>query len=80
MSQTPTLSNNLSFYLIGLVFILIGIAFFLIPLIARTGALSGMKIPWIILYVYQSDGFYFATSPILIIISVVSIALALLRR
>lgn len=80
MSQASALSNNLSFYLIGLVFILIGIAFFLIPLIARTGALSGIKIPWIILYVYHSDGFYFATSPILIIISVISLALALLRR
>jgi hypothetical protein len=80
MSQNPGITNSFSFYLIGIVFVLIGIAFFLIPLIARSGALSGVKIPWIILYVYHSDGFYFATSPLLIIISLASLLLALVRR
>jgi hypothetical protein len=80
LSQNPNYSNNLGFYIIGIVFVLIGIAFFLIPLIAKSGALSGMKIPWIILYVYNSNGFYFATSPLLLIISVASLLLAFLRR
>jgi hypothetical protein len=80
MSQNPDFANNLSFYIIGTVFVLLGIAFFLIPLLARSGTLSGVKIPWIILYVYHSDGFYFATSPILIIISIVGILLAVARR
>lgn len=80
MSENPGLSSNLSFYLIGIVFIMIGIAFFLIPLIARSGVLSGVKIPWIILYVYNSNGFYFATSPLLIIISLASLLFAFVRR
>ncbi|MEN3058685.1 MAG: hypothetical protein ABC579_05340 [Candidatus Methanosuratincola petrocarbonis] len=37
------------------------------------------RIPWIILYVYRSDGFVFVTSPILIIISVLSFLLYVLR-
>jgi len=80
LSQNSGYANNLFLYTIGFVFVLIGIAFFLIPLIARSGALSGIKIPWIILYVYHSDGFYFATSPLLIIISLASLLLAFLRR
>jgi hypothetical protein len=80
LSQNPDFGNNLSFYLIGLVFVLIGIAFFLIPLIARSASLSSLKIPWIILYVYHSDGFYFATSPLLIIISLATLLLAFVRR
>jgi len=80
MSQNADLSNNWAFYSLGALFILLGVALFLIPLIARSGALSGVKIPWIILYVYHSDGFYFATSPILIIISIAGIILAMLRR
>lgn len=80
MSQNPAALDNFTFYLIGIVFVLLGIAFLLIPLIARTGALSGVKIPWIILYVYHSDGFYFATSPLLIIISLISVLLAFVRR
>ena len=80
MSQNSGYANNLFLYTIGFVFVLIGIAFFLIPLIARSGALSGIKIPWIILYIYHSDGFYFATSPLLIIISLASLLLAFLRR
>ena len=80
MSQNADLSSNWAFYSIGALFILLGIAFFLIPLLARSGSLSGIKIPWIILYVYNSNGFYFATSPILIIVSIAGIILAMLRR
>jgi hypothetical protein len=38
------------------------------------------QIPWWILWVYRSDGFYFATSPLLIFISILSILLNMLRR
>ena len=65
---------------LGAFFILLGVALILIPIIASSGGLSGVKIPWIILYVYHKDGFYFATSPILIIISLIGIAVALLHR
>jgi hypothetical protein len=68
------------FYSIGLLFLIIAIAFFLIPVLSRSGAFAGLKIPWIILYTYNRDGFYFATSPLLIIISVIGLLLFLLRR
>jgi len=38
------------------------------------------KVPWIILWVYRRDGFFFATSPLLIIISAVSLLLSLYGR
>jgi hypothetical protein len=82
MSQNPPPSfpNDWLFYLLGATFLLLGIAFFLVPLLARSGAMSNVKIPSIILYVYNKDGFYFATSPILIIISAISLLIFLLRR
>ena len=80
MSQNASLSGNWVFYSLGAFFLLLGVAFFLIPILARSGSLSGVKMPWIILYVYQNNGFYFATSPLLIIISIAGIILAMLRR
>jgi hypothetical protein len=74
-------SGNLSiFYVLGFLLIALGIAFVLIPLLASSGALSNVKIPWIVLYVYRSGNFYFATSPILIIISAAALLFYLLRR
>ncbi len=78
MSQE--VSYNWTFYLLGATFILLGIALLLVPLIARSGSLSGIRVPWIILYTYNKGGFYFATSPILILISLVSFVVLALRR
>lgn len=56
---------------IGVIFILIGIAFILVPLIIKLIPTVDIKrIPWILLYVYRRDGIFFATSPILILISI----------
>ncbi len=63
---------------IGVLFIILGVIFVTLPYLGRYIDLE--KIPWILLYVYRRDGFTFATSPILLIISVVSIVLAYLRR
>ncbi len=63
---------------IGVLFIILGIIFVTLPYLGRYVDLE--KIPWILLYVYRRDGFTFATSPILLMISVVSIVLAYLRR
>lgn len=71
-------ASSTSFYAIGILLVLLGIAFILIPLAGRS--LSNVKIPWIILYTYNSGGFYFATSPILIIISLVGILAAIFHR
>ena len=60
------------FTVFGTVFILIGIALVLIPIIVRfIPEIELEKIPWILLYVYRKDNFLFATSPILIIISII---------
>lgn len=66
--------QTLGFMLLILGFILIAIPF-LVKLLP-----SLEKVPPIILWVYKHDGFYFATSPLLIIISIISIILFLLSR
>jgi hypothetical protein len=58
----------------GIFFILLGLILFLIPLLIKINpVLDFEKIPWLILYVYNTDNFIFATSPILIILSLISI-------
>ncbi|MEM2875054.1 MAG: hypothetical protein QW567_03435 [Candidatus Hadarchaeales archaeon] len=66
------------FFTLGMFLILLGIAFVLVPIIGRYVDLSGVP-SWLI-YVYSSDGFYFVTSPFLIILSLVSILIYLLTR
>jgi hypothetical protein len=66
------------FTLLGVLLILLGIVFVALPYISKV--IDVEKIPWIILYVYRSDGFVFATSPLLIILSLLSLLLAYLRR
>jgi hypothetical protein len=66
------------FTLVGILLILLGAVFVALPYISRVVDVD--KIPWIILYVYRSDGFTFATSPILLILSALSLLLAYARR
>ncbi len=63
---------------IGVLFIILGVIFVALPYLGRYIDLD--RIPWIILYIYRRDGFTFATSPLLLIISLVSIVLAYIRR
>ncbi|MEN3016254.1 MAG: hypothetical protein ABC585_00470 [Candidatus Methanosuratincola petrocarbonis] len=64
--------------LFGALLLVLGAILFILPmLLERLPSLE--KVPWIILYVYRSDGFVFVTSPILIIISVLSFLLYILR-
>lgn len=67
------------FMMIGLIFILIGLLLVALPFLAKT-APSLEKLPPILWYVYRSDGFYFATSPILILISIASLLWFFLSR
>ncbi len=70
-----------SFILLGISLILIGIAFVLIPIIGRFFTEVDLeKIPWFLLYVYRRNGFVFVTSPILILVSVISLLLHFIRR
>lgn len=66
------------FSLLGITLILLGVVFIALPYIGRV--IDVDKIPWIIIWVYRSDGFTFATSPILLLVSVISLLLAYFRR
>jgi len=68
-----------SFAWLGTIMILLGVLFLAIPYLIRY-APQIEKLPPILLYVYRRDGFYFATSPILIIVSIVWVVVSLLRR
>jgi len=62
---------DIHFTSLGILLILIGIAFVLIPIMAKLiPEVDLEKIPWFLLYVYRRDNFVFATSPLLIIISI----------
>lgn len=67
------------FTILGLLLIVSGLLLVLLPFLARHLP-SLEKLPWIILWVYRRDGFYFATSPLLIIISLISLLLNFFNR
>ncbi len=56
----------------GWVLILVGVLLVVLPYISRIIP-GAERLPWFILFVYRRDGFYFATSPLLILISLISI-------
>ena len=60
------------FTVMGLILILSGLVLVLLPIVARHIP-SLDRLPWILVWVYRKDGFYFVTYPLLIIISLVSI-------
>ena len=65
--------------LLGLLLIFSGVILVALPFIARNLP-SIEKLPWILVWVYRRDGFYFITSPLLIIISLISLLLRVLGR
>jgi hypothetical protein len=59
---------------IGIMLIALGLIFVLLPYLVKiVPSLEGL--PWWILWVYKRDGFYFATSPLLIMLSLLSFLL-----
>jgi len=66
------------FTVFGVLLILLGVIFVALPYLEHVIP-NLERVPWIILWVYRSRGFTFATSPLLIIISVISILLAYLK-
>jgi len=67
------------FTVLGLLLIVSGALLIALPILARHLP-SLERLPWIIVWVYRRDGFYFITSPLLIIVSLVSLLLHLLSR
>ncbi len=63
----------------GVILIVLGIILVALPLLGKY--VSDLeRLPWIIVWIYRRNGFYFATSPLLIIISIISIILNYLNR
>ena len=67
------------FQSMGWILIILGVIFVALPYISRIIP-NIERIPWWILWVYRSNGFTFATSPLLIFISLLSVLLNILRR
>lgn len=67
------------FTALGWVLIVLGLLFVALPYVVRIMP-SVERLPWFILWVYRRDGFYFATSPLLILLSVLSMVWSYLRR
>ena len=77
--MTEISSYNEPFTTLGLAFIVIGAILVLLPVITRN--LPNLeRLPWFILWVYRTDGFYFATSPLLIVLSLFSLLYNILIR
>lgn len=64
--------------MLGIALILVGAALVLFPMVGRYIDLS--SIPSWLIYVYHSDGFYFATSPLLLLLSLVAFIIFLINR
>lgn len=62
---------------VGIALILLGFAFLLVPVLGKFIDFSG--VPGWLIYVYHRDGFYFVTSPLLILLSMLSLIFHLLR-
>jgi hypothetical protein len=73
------MDNYSPFTSLGWILIVLGVLFVALPYLVRVFP-SIDRVPWWILWVYKRDGFYFATSPLLIILSLLSILLSYLRR
>ncbi|MCW4050047.1 MAG: hypothetical protein NWE89_09975 [Candidatus Bathyarchaeota archaeon] len=67
------------FTVMGWFLIILGIIFVALPYITRVVP-DIEKVPWVILWVYKRNGFYFATSPLLIFLSILSVIWSYLRR
>ena len=68
-----------AFTWLGLIMIVVGVLFILMPHLVRY-APAIERLPPILVYIYRRDGFFVATSPILIIISAIAVVAYLLGR
>lgn len=62
---------------LGLALVLLGVALMLVPVAVRV--VDAGRIPPLVLYVYRSDGFYFVTSPLLLLLSLFFLLLYFVR-
>ncbi|KUO41727.1 MAG: hypothetical protein AVW05_00795 [Hadesarchaea archaeon DG-33] len=63
---------------LGVALILIGVALVLLPILGKYIDLS--QVPSWLIYIYHSNGFYFVTSPLLLVLSIVAFIAYFLMR
>ena len=71
--------NYQPFTTLGLILIISGVLLVMLPLLARYLP-SLDQVPWFLIWVYRRDGFIFVTSPLLIILSLLSLIAQLYGR
>ncbi len=71
--------NYQPFTTLGLLLIVSGLLLVLLPFLARYLP-SLDQVPWFLIWVYRRAGFYFATSPLLILLSLLSVIVQLYGR
>jgi hypothetical protein len=71
--------NYQPFTTLGLILIVSGLLLVLLPLLARYLP-SLDQVPWLLIWVYRRDGFIFVTSPLLILLSLLSLIAQLYGR
>jgi len=63
---------------LGVALILIGVALVLLPILGKYIDLS--QVPSWLIYTYHSNGFYFVTSPLLLVLSLTALIVYFLTR
>ena len=71
--------NYQPFTTLGLILIVSGLLLVLLPFLARYLP-SLDHVPWLLIWVYRRDGFIFVTSPLLILLSLLSLIAQLYGR
>jgi len=71
--------NYQPFTTLGLILIVSGLLLVLLPILARYLP-SLDQVPWLLIWVYRRDSFIFVTSPLLIILSLLSLIAQLYGR
>ncbi len=63
---------------LDIAFVLIGVALLLLPILGKYIDLS--QVPSWLIYIYHSNGFYFLTSPLLLVLSIGAFIAYILMR
>lgn len=63
---------------LGILLIVVGAVLVLLPILGRH--VDFQRVPWWIIYVYRSDGFFFVTSPLLIVLAALAVILFFLKQ
>ncbi|MDP6458763.1 MAG: hypothetical protein QGF78_05515 [Candidatus Bathyarchaeota archaeon] len=64
--------NYPSFMILGIILLISGLLLVLLPLLTHYLPYQN-QVPWFLIWGYRRNGFYFVTSPLLIVLSLISL-------